>query len=165
MLESLPLLILSKFIHQHLVKRNLAYEKFPKFWGSQIFVPNCCALWVWPVLTFDHKFTENPKHRYLIEVDCSSGQLKSAKLKDKQYTLVAWKATKHIWKKGRDGCTQFLTFVGRWSTADSSCWCCIYLYFISVIQRLILFCTYLAMQGKGWVTFLLSHVLCKKISL
>ena len=26
-------------------------------------------------------------HRYLIEVDCSSGQFKSAKLKDKEYTI------------------------------------------------------------------------------
>ena len=28
-------------------------------------------------------------HRYLIEVDCSSGQFKSTKLKDKEYTLKA----------------------------------------------------------------------------
>ena len=28
-------------------------------------------------------------YRYLIEVDCSSGQFKSAKLKDKEYTLNA----------------------------------------------------------------------------
>ena len=28
------------------------------------------------------------KHRYLIEVDCSLGQIKSAKLKDKEHTLL-----------------------------------------------------------------------------
>ena len=28
-------------------------------------------------------------HRYLIEVGCSSGQFKSAKLKDKEYTINA----------------------------------------------------------------------------
>ena len=28
-------------------------------------------------------------HRYLIEVDCSSGQFKSVKLKDKKYTINA----------------------------------------------------------------------------
>ena len=28
-------------------------------------------------------------HRYLKEVDCSSGQFKSAKLKDKEYTTKA----------------------------------------------------------------------------
>ena len=30
-----------------------------------------------------------PQHRYLIEVDCSLGQFKSAKLKDKEYTKNA----------------------------------------------------------------------------
>ena len=28
-------------------------------------------------------------HRYPIEVDCCSGQFKSAKLKDKEYTITA----------------------------------------------------------------------------
>ena len=40
-------------------------------------------------------------HRYLIEVDCSSGQFKSAKLNDKDYTFNAFSLKKNITKRTR----------------------------------------------------------------
>ena len=43
-------------------------------------------------------------HRYLIEADCSLGQFKSAKLKDKEYAINV--------------STQKCTIVGRWSAID-----------------------------------------------
>ena len=58
-------------------------------------------------------------HRYLIEVDCSSGQFKSAKLKDRKYTTNAPNFFHIIAKKKKNGWTKFLTFVGgRWSAVD-----------------------------------------------
>ena len=41
-------------------------------------------------------------HRYLIEVDCSLGQFKSAKLKDKEYTINAPFFVHNIAKKEMD---------------------------------------------------------------
>ena len=46
-------------------------------------------------------------HRYLIEVDCSLGQFKSAKLKDKVYTINAPIFFHNIAKKEKDVCTKF----------------------------------------------------------
>ena len=40
-------------------------------------------------------------HRYLLEVDCSSGQFKSSKMKDKEYTL-------------KFKCTKFLNYIQPW---------------------------------------------------
>ena len=59
-------------------------------------------------------------HRYLIEVDCSSCQFKSAKLKNKEYTINAPTFFTTLQKK-KDGCTKFLTFVGRWSAVGLCC--------------------------------------------
>ena len=55
-------------------------------------------------------------HRYLIEVDCSSGQFKSAKLKDKEYTLYAPNFYTRLQKKGL--MHQFFKIC--WQTV--SCW-------------------------------------------
>ena len=52
--------------------------------------------------------------RYLIEVDCSLDKFKSAKLKDKEYTINAPNFSQQC-KKERDGWTKFLKFVGKWS--------------------------------------------------
>ena len=49
-------------------------------------------------------------HRYLKEVDCSSGQFKSAKLKDKEYTTKAPILFTTLQKK-RNGCPKFFTFL------------------------------------------------------
>ena len=64
------------------------------------------------------KFQSRSNHRYLIEVDCSLGQFKSAKLKDQEYAINA-PISQYCKKRKKDGCTKFLTFVGRWS-ADSA---------------------------------------------
>ena len=61
-------------------------------------------------------------HRFLIDVDCSLSWLKSAKLKAKKYTINA--PSFYTEKKDKNGCTKFLTFVGRWSAVDLCCWCC-----------------------------------------
>ena len=45
-------------------------------------------------------------HRYLIEIGCSSDQFKSAKLKDKEYTINMPIFFHNIAKKS-DGCTKF----------------------------------------------------------
>ena len=55
--------------------------------------------------------------RYQIEVDCSSGQFKSAKLKDKESTINVPSFLNNIEKRKRL-MHQVLTFVGRWSAAD-----------------------------------------------
>ena len=46
-------------------------------------------------------------HRYIKEIDCSSGQFKSAKLKDKVYTKKAPSLLNNI--KKRDVWPEFLT--------------------------------------------------------
>ena len=57
-------------------------------------------------------------HRYLIEVDCSSGQFKSDKLIDKECSINAptFFAT---FQKRKRWMHQILTFVGKWSAVDS----------------------------------------------
>ena len=42
------------------------------------------------------------EHRYQIELNCSLGQFKSAKLEDKEYTINATKFFCNIAKKERD---------------------------------------------------------------
>ena len=54
---------------------------------------------------------------YIIEVDCSLGQFKSAQLKDKEFTKNALIFSKHC-KKERDRSTKFLALAGRWAAVD-----------------------------------------------
>ena len=61
------------------------------------------------------------QHRYQIELDYSPGQFKSAKLKDKKYTINVPSFYTTLHKKERDLCTKFLTFVGRRSAVDLFC--------------------------------------------
>ena len=81
----------------------------------------------WQIPFFHCKNMHCFSHRYLMEVDCSLGQFKSTKLKDKEYTINAQSSAQHC-KKERDWCIKFLTFIGRWSSVDLSVWYCISLY-------------------------------------
>ena len=61
------------------------------------------------------------------DIDCSSGQFKSAKLKNKEYTVNAPSFNPTL-KKEKDWHTKSVTFVGRWSAVDLCRRCCISLY-------------------------------------